>query len=207
MKTNPYEGLSEQAARLCIERMARTLAKKPRNPKTRAYIKSLVGETESPEHLWSRAKSTAQKIVERAAAHIETAPRIRRVRKDRVSPTANKTERRHPTKHCRRASRFQRNLSSATPREPRDMHEMNDLRARLNDAQGGLCAICGEKIVGKISLDHVIPHALLGKHRTGNYVAAHGECNGDKTNDVPTGCEMVWLLAVNAKLGLTPVVY
>jgi 5-methylcytosine-specific restriction endonuclease McrA len=80
-------------------------------------------------------------------------------------------------------------------------------RSILSEAQGGRCGICGHPMKERPSLDHVIPHALGGKHGLGNYVAAHGECNGDKTNDVPTGCEMVWLLMVNAKLGVGPLVF
>lgn len=58
---------------------------------------------------------------------------------------------------------------------------------------------------GKLgSLDHVIPRDLGGRDAWGNYLLAHGECNGAKSNDAPTGCEMVWLLAVNARLGVEP---
>lgn len=201
MQIDPYAGLSNEAREKCIARMARTLKAKPRSPKTRAYVKSLSGKPETEAEL--RARAMRQFEVARVVKP-EKKPTIRTVRKQRISPFAPKSERRHPLKYCRRASRFQRGLSSASPREPRDMQEIAALRIKLNDIQGGLCAICGTELRGDISIDHVIPHAILGKHGDGNFVAVHGECNGDKSNDIPTGCEMIWLLYVNSRLGLHP---
>lgn len=159
-------------------------------------------------------KAAARKVIERAAARqvrrsITDMPEIRRVRKQRISPLAPKTERRHQTKHCRRASRFQRNISTGQERPARVMEKMRALRIELHRAQGGICGICGHELDHRPergSLDHVIPHSMLSRE-DGNYVLTHGDCNGDKTNDVPTGCELVFLLFVNCKLGLQPQVF
>lgn len=80
----------------------------------------------------------------------------------------------------------------------------------LADAQGWLCALCGQEIDilgrmgARISTDHVVPRYLGGWDEWGNFLAAHRQCNADKSNDEPTGCELVWLFAVNARLGLEP---
>lgn len=207
---NPYAGLSDKAREECLRRMCRTLSTKPRHKKTRDYINSLTGERETPEQLRARAVRAAQKVVDAAVSGATRVPFVRDgapyVRKDRVSPIA-KARQRHATKYCRRASRFQRELVGKEPRPIRDQAETEHLRAALVAAQGALCAICGQPMREKASIDHVIPHALGGKHGLGNFVATHGECNGDKTNDVPTGCEMIWLLMVNAKLGARPVTF
>jgi len=77
-------------------------------------------------------------------------------------------------------------------------------RFLLYAAQDGLCP-CGDPIENeKPSLDHVVPRSLGGQDRIGNLLVMHGICNGRKSNDIPTGCELVWLLAVNAKLGVEP---
>lgn len=207
MATNPYAGLSDEAREKCIARMARTLAKKPRSSKTRAYIKTLTGKPETEAELRARAAAVDQFAATELINAPATEQKARKVRKQRISPFAAKSERRHPTKYCRRASRFQRNISNSVPRAPRDMQETAALREKLIDIQNGYCAICGSIIEGKVSLDHVVPHSLLGKHGDGNFVAVHSECNGDKSNDIPTGCEMVWLLFVNSSLGLHPQVF
>lgn len=79
----------------------------------------------------------------------------------------------------------------------------------LGDAQGWLCALCGVTLIrnGKATQDHVIPHALGGMDALGNLVLAHSPCNNAKANDIPTGCEMIWLFAVNARLGVEPTRY
>jgi 5-methylcytosine-specific restriction endonuclease McrA len=82
-------------------------------------------------------------------------------------------------------------------------------REILYAAQDGKCASCGGKM-GKLiqaSLDHVIPISIGGVDALGNLVLMHGICNAEKSNDIPTGCEMVCLLAVNAKVGALPVEY
>lgn len=78
-------------------------------------------------------------------------------------------------------------------------------------AQGSLCAICGKAITEndrdsenmRPSLDHVIPRDMAGGNLL-NLVVAHNQCNRMKANDLPTGCEVIWLLAVNARLRQLP---
>lgn len=82
---------------------------------------------------------------------------------------------------------------------PKEVHRT------LLRAQGGLCASCGQPIrVFHCSGDHVIPRSRGGAPGFGNLVAMHGWCNTRKSNRWPTGCELVWLLAVNARLGVGP---
>lgn len=52
------------------------------------------------------------------------------------------------------------------------------------------------------SVDHVIPRARGGHDGAGNTVAAHIPCNVQKGDRSPTGCELLWLSAVNLRLGL-----
>jgi len=88
-------------------------------------------------------------------------------------------------------------------------------RRDLHRAQGGLCAICGERIEIQFyarvdrrmtaSTEHVIPLSLKGPPGLGNLVCAHRGCNEDKGDRPPTGCELIWLLAVNARMGVGPV--
>lgn len=71
--------------------------------------------------------------------------------------------------------------------------------------QGGVCAGCGRQIRRMwASVDHVIPLALKGFDGFGNWVVMHVDCNRLKADRLPTGCELIWLLAVNARLGVHP---
>lgn len=156
-----------------------------------------------------RAFAAAKAIVERLKKR-DPELIVHKARKDRISPFAHKTQLRHQTKFCRRASRYQRHISGGRDREARDMEEMREVRRILFSVQHGICGICGqimEMEPERCSLDHVIPHCMGGGHGLGNYIACHKECNGDKTNDVPTGCEMVFLLFVNNIIGRDPKVF
>lgn len=81
---------------------------------------------------------------------------------------------------------------------------------RLLKAQGSCCYLCGRKMVlGKqptsalaVTLDHVTPRALGGKS-SGNLLLSHRRCNQAKGHRRPTGCELVRLAEVNARLGDT----
>lgn len=55
----------------------------------------------------------------------------------------------------------------------------------------------------KPSIEHVIPRSLGGQN-VGNRLVAHRGCNTEKGSSVPSGCEMIWLLVVNAHLGHQP---
>lgn len=93
--------------------------------------------------------------------------------------------------------------------------EKQELTARLARLQGGLCALCGMPMLlsarfgtrkGR-SIDHTWPRNRAGPRGPrkaptgifGNKVAAHGQCNSTKGDRAPTGCELIWLMAVNAR--------
>lgn len=88
------------------------------------------------------------------------------------------------------------------------------LRRVLWSTQGGVCGLCGVTMLpfkscdsldgDGATIDHVIPRSKGGPDRLGNMLVAHARCNSDKDVRVPTGCELVWLLAVNARLGVEP---
>lgn len=75
------------------------------------------------------------------------------------------------------------------------------LRAILSDVQGDYCAICGRPI-GRWTrnIDHVWPIGDGGFNGPGNMVMAHEWCNFHKADSLPTGCEIIWLAAVCARL-------
>jgi hypothetical protein len=77
--------------------------------------------------------------------------------------------------------------------------------------QGARCILCGETLRAdhqrmrsdapdRPSFDHVVPRSLGGGHLA-NRLVAHRQCNSDKSNRQPNGCELIWLAAVNAHLG------
>lgn len=105
--------------------------------------------------------------------------------------------------------------------------------SRLWRIQDGLCAICGKPMPEQarqsksrcLSLDHVWPRNRKrcvglpaappsgGRHRhvlngrrvwPWQLVAAHGRCNHAKGNRPPTGCEIIWLMAVRARIAAEP---
>jgi 5-methylcytosine-specific restriction endonuclease McrA len=80
-------------------------------------------------------------------------------------------------------------------------------REQLWEAQGKICFLCGEKMYPVShtradrgwSMDHVRP-ASKGHSRVRNVLLAHSKCNREKDDREPTGCELLLLEAVNAKL-------
>ncbi|WP_457351350.1 HNH endonuclease [Sphingomonas sp. UYP23] len=94
---------------------------------------------------------------------------------------------------------------------PKDKQESDNRRLILILVQGSLCALCGkylderdrESDTLRPSIDHMIPRDLGGTNRF-NVVAAHSACNAQKQNDLPTGCELIWLLLVNARMRALP---
>ncbi len=87
--------------------------------------------------------------------------------------------------------------------------EQAKLRDLLAHHQDDICAICGGKMndgtyIGQSTLDHVIAKSRGGADRLGNLVAAHRGCNIRKSDSPPTGCTLIFLLAVNARLGVEP---
>lgn len=82
------------------------------------------------------------------------------------------------------------------------LRQVRDVLWRL---QGGLCAGCGLAMRRRwTTLDHVIPRSRGGFDGFGDVVAMHRDCNQAKRDRWPTGCELIWLLAVNARLGVGP---
>jgi 5-methylcytosine-specific restriction endonuclease McrA len=81
-------------------------------------------------------------------------------------------------------------------------------RQTLLQTQGDCCAICGggftEDGEGVPTLEHVIPVAMGGAYGLGNVVLAHWACNNRKGDQRPTGCELIWLMLVNTRLGVHP---
>lgn len=77
-------------------------------------------------------------------------------------------------------------------------------RMLLNIAQDQLCGICGKHLyVGSrqpVTDEHVIPRSRGGRVVDGNKVLAHNRCNNLKGDRWPTGCEVIFLAAVNARL-------
>jgi 5-methylcytosine-specific restriction endonuclease McrA len=74
---------------------------------------------------------------------------------------------------------------------------------QLVEHQGGICPLCGGSLyLGGLSVDHVWPRRGAGRGMKYNLVAAHQRCNHRKGDRLPTGCELVWLTAVNARLGI-----
>ena len=95
----------------------------------------------------------------------------------------------------------------------RDMKRRRAALRMLMKAQGRRCAICGRLFFPNLeevephwlpSIDHVIPSSVGGPDRLGNFLAAHRLCNSQKGERIPTGCEIIWLLAMNCKLGVKP---
>ncbi len=79
------------------------------------------------------------------------------------------------------------------------------VRRVLYRAQYGTCALCGLPLEERgRTIDHVVPRARQGMDRIGNLVLSHMLCNGMKADRLPTGCELIWLLAVNNRLGVEP---
>lgn len=86
-------------------------------------------------------------------------------------------------------------------------------RVDLYHAQDGLCSCCtkplpaldkkaGQSDPKRISVDHTVSRNRGGISRLGNFTLMHAVCNEWKGDWRPTGCEIIWLFAVNARMGL-----
>lgn len=86
---------------------------------------------------------------------------------------------------------------------------LHGLLLRMQDYR---CGICGGKMHRRAewplscTTDHVIPKSRGGPDSLGNFVVAHGICNSRKGDRMPTGCEILFLLSVNNRLGIKPAV-
>lgn len=196
----------EESAR----RMTALLARKPRSKKTRDYVSTLPkrktvvvspadyqlppSPPPKPEAMTPRAtvkavayeiRHSPKRLKELRAFDAAVSARLdAQVRKDRLRP---------------------RRRQQGPPDEP-------NLLERIAFIQGGRCVHCAGPLKFRAhestddafpTFEHVIPRAMGGVN-VGNRLAAHRVCNMRKGNSKPTGCEMVMLLAVNARLGVEP---
>lgn len=78
------------------------------------------------------------------------------------------------------------------------------IRRLLAREQDYLCAICGQPMMeGDRNIDHVWPQCDGGSGGLGNLTATHYDCNSAKANDLPTGCQIITLVAVCARLDVS----
>jgi len=186
------------ALELCAVRMTKLLNTAPRRAVTRAYVATLPKRkkpvTVSPEE-FERAKCIAADVVASAAKRSETMPQVTPVASDAPSQRSDKL------RPKARNGKMRRRLVP-----PEAVHG-------LMRVQGRLCASCGHMMwepkefgAGEIraTIDHVIPLVLGGKDALGNIVAMHSKCNNKKGGRLPNGCELIWLLAVNSRMGASP---
>lgn len=75
---------------------------------------------------------------------------------------------------------------------------------KLASVQMFRCGICGEELIENPTVDHVIPRSRGGFDGKGNVVAACFVCNNRKADRMPTGCELIYLIAVNCRMGWEP---
>jgi hypothetical protein len=83
-------------------------------------------------------------------------------------------------------------------------------RGWIARAQNGLCANCAQPLnlskktkathADAPTMDHVKCRSNGGSPHLGNILVMHRKCNNRKGDREPTGCELVWLGMVNAKL-------
>jgi hypothetical protein len=80
---------------------------------------------------------------------------------------------------------------------------------RIWKAQGKICAVCGLDMVPSDfthprqgwTIEHCWPRRRYRFEHRGNLLVSHAACNNLKADRDPTGCELVMLEIVNARLG------
>lgn len=71
---------------------------------------------------------------------------------------------------------------------------------KLYDAQEGRCYLCGEEMtVYDCSIDHVVPVSKGGKDKMSNKLLAHGICNSEKADRIPTKNEIELMSDIHSK--------
>ena len=79
-----------------------------------------------------------------------------------------------------------------------DGHRMRRILCWAQDDQ---CAICGGEMSRfNVTIEHVWPRGAGGFNGPGNMVGAHRGCNHAKADRLPTGCEVISLVAVCMRL-------
>ena len=75
-------------------------------------------------------------------------------------------------------------------------------------AQNGVCYLCGQPLPRKwaspkLTFEHIWPVSRIAGGDTfeGNVMLAHHKCNVGKANRLPHPCELIYLAAVNLRLG------
>jgi 5-methylcytosine-specific restriction endonuclease McrA len=174
----------------------------------RAAVKA--AQTERLKEFQRAREIVRQQMAERTPEAVEKPASAAR----RLRPRARLDAENHPSLvrwNCRKRRHYAPRGIKAEVWRPMDWKEAEARRLILIEVQAGLCALCGEPISeadrGKDALrptiEHVIPRDLGGDNYR-NLLIAHSQCNAMKSNDLPTGCEVIWLLAVNAWLSLLP---
>jgi len=87
-------------------------------------------------------------------------------------------------------------------------------RRTLRWAQGSVCAGCGKHLpsAGRVrhcdpdypTFDHVVPRSKGGTNRLENGILKHRLCNERRKDAPPTGCDLIWLAFVQARLAERP---
>ena len=177
------------ALELCAVRMTKLLNNTPRRAVTRAYVATFPKRKKSvvtPSD-YAAAQSAARAVIAKAAAKSEAAEPV--IVSQQTSAVQRKDRRR--------------------PRARDNYKPVSGIVHLLARVQSYLCAGCGHEMGGewpneRATVDHVLPLSLGGKNGAGNLVAMHSGCNNKKAARMPTGCERIWLLAVNARLQTYP---
>jgi 5-methylcytosine-specific restriction endonuclease McrA len=94
------------------------------------------------------------------------------------------------------------------------MAKQTPQRRALRWAQGSICAGCGAHLPSSSRLkihdpryptfDHVIPRSRGGRTVLTNGLLKHQECNAKRGNSDPTGCDLIWVEFVRARLAVRP---
>lgn len=84
----------------------------------------------------------------------------------------------------------------------KDRARRNRHKDRLFKAQDGRCYLCPDAMRRRTATsDHVTPR-IAGGRWAGNMLLAHRLCNQRKGERLPHPCEVIYLAAINARLGV-----
>lgn len=91
--------------------------------------------------------------------------------------------------------------ASLTKFRIRKLHEHT--MPELIKAAQGICYLCGKTLDGDLNRDHVKPKHQGNPYKA-NTMPTHVICNGAKGGRQPYPCELIYLDAVNLRLGEKP---
>lgn len=182
----------------CANRLTAFLASSPRSGKTRAYLRTMPKrapiKVDPADYVPQEdAKAIALRVIQQA--------------RDASRYAEWEARGKPPSPSC--APKPKRRLRPSAA----ELVENRSLIERMAEAQQGLCILCGTALhmhrqddfeandPRRATFDHVVPLSLRGEN-VGNRLIAHRKCNGAKGNRPPVGCELVWLAAVNAAIGI-----